>query len=120
MEVLKKALVNRKKLANSENEKYQLGSSIESFISENLSRMKDNIGFEAIKLRRTRAIHGWFTRDGVIHIKLDEMVRSLKFSIKLISLSTAWIMKRKGKIYFMMCVTGSKLLCSVQLFRKFI
>ena len=78
MEVLKKALVNRKKLANSENEKYQLGSSIESFISENLSRVNENIGFEAIKLRRTRAIHGWFTRDGVIHIKLDENGKVIK------------------------------------------
>ena len=71
-------MVNRKKLANSENEKYQLGSSNESFISENLSRMNENIGFEAIKLKRTRAIHVSFTRDGVIHIKLDENSKVIK------------------------------------------
>ena len=71
-------MVNRKKLANSENEKYQLGSSNESFISENLSRMNENIGFEAIKLKRTRAIHGCFTRDGVIHIELDENSKVIK------------------------------------------
>ena len=34
--------------------------------------MNENIAFEARKLKRRGAIHGYFTRDGVVHIKLDE------------------------------------------------
>ena len=45
----KKALLNRKKLANLDNEKHQLGSSTKIFISENLSRINENIVFEARK-----------------------------------------------------------------------
>ena len=32
--------------------------------------MNENIVFEARKLKRRGAIHGCFTRDGVVHIKL--------------------------------------------------
>ena len=45
----KKALLNRKKLANLDNEKHQLGSKTKIFISENLSRINENIVFEARK-----------------------------------------------------------------------
>ena len=44
-----KALLNGKKLANLDNEKHQLGSSTKIFISENLSRINENIVFEARK-----------------------------------------------------------------------
>ena len=39
----KKALLNRKKLAKLDNEKHQLGSSNEIFISENLSQMNEKL-----------------------------------------------------------------------------
>ena len=35
-------------------------------------------------------------------MSMVSMVRALKFFIKVISLSTFWIMKRKKNIYFMM------------------
>ena len=34
--------------------------------------MNENIALKARKLKRRGAIHGYFTRDGVVHIKLDE------------------------------------------------
>ena len=74
----KKALLNQKKLANLDNEKHQLGSSNKIFISENLSWMNENIAFEARKLKRRGAIHGYFTRDGVVHIKLREHDKAIK------------------------------------------
>ena len=69
----KKALLNQKKLANLDNEKHQLGSSTTIFISKN-----ENIAFEARKLKRRGAIHGYFTRDGVVHIKLSEHDKAIK------------------------------------------
>ena len=83
----KKALLNQKKLANLDNEKHQLGSSNKIFISENLSRMNENVVFETRKLKRMGIIHGYFTRDGVVHIKLSKHDRPLKLFIKIISVS---------------------------------
>ena len=74
----KKALLNQQKLANLDNEKHQLGSSNKIFISENLSWMNENIAFEARKLKRRGAIHGYFTRDGVVHIKLRKHDKAIK------------------------------------------
>ena len=69
----KKALLNWKKLANLDNEKHQLGSSTTIFISKN-----ENIAFKARKLKRRGAIHGYFTRDAVVHIKLSEHDKAIK------------------------------------------
>ena len=74
----KKALLNRKKLVILDNEKHQLGSINKIFISENLSWMNENIAFEARKLKRRGAIHGYFTRDGVVHIKLSKHDKVIK------------------------------------------
>ena len=74
----KKALLNLKKFANFDNKTHQLSSSNKIFISENLSRMNENIAFEARKLKRRGAIHGYFTRDGVVHIKLGEHDKAIK------------------------------------------
>ena len=74
----KKALLNRRKLANFDNKTHQLSSSNKIFISENLSRMNENIACEARKLKRRGAIHGCFTRDGVVHIKLGEHNKAIK------------------------------------------
>ena len=74
----KKALLNRKKLVILDNEKHQLGSINKIFISENLSWMNENIAFEARKLERRGAIHGYFTRDGVVHIKLSKHDKVIK------------------------------------------
>ena len=40
--------------------------------------MNENIAFEARKLKRRGAIHGYFTRDGVVHIKLGEHDKAIK------------------------------------------
>ena len=99
----KKALLNRKKLANLDNEKHQLGSNNKIFISENLSRMNENIAFETRKLKEgapfMATLQGmlWFISSSV------SMIEPLKSFIKIISVSMFWIMKRKRKIYFMMC-----------------
>ena len=74
----KKALLNRKKLVILDNEKHQLGSINKIFISENLSWMNENIAFEARKLKRRGAIYGYFTRDGVVHIKLSKHDKVIK------------------------------------------
>ena len=40
--------------------------------------MDENIPFEARKLKRRRAIHGYFTRDGMVYIKLGEHDKAIK------------------------------------------
>ena len=69
-------MFKRKKLANPDNEKYQLGSRI--FISENLSQIYENITFTARKLKRRGAIHGCFRRNDVVYIKLGEHDKGIK------------------------------------------
>ena len=49
--------------------------------------MNENVVFETRKLKRMGIIHGYFTRDGVVHIKLSEHDRPLKLFIKIISVS---------------------------------
>ena len=73
-----KALLNGKKLANLDNEKHQLGSNNKIFISENLSRVNENVAFEPRKLKTRGAIHCCFTRDGVVHIKLGVYDNAIK------------------------------------------
>ena len=72
----KKALFKRKKLANLDNEKYQLGSRI--FISENLPKIYENITLTARKLKRRGTIHGCFRRNDVVHIKLGKDDKGIK------------------------------------------
>ena len=64
--------------------------------------MNENITFGARKLKRRGVIHGCFTRDGVFTVSSATMIRALKVSIKVISVSTIWAMKGKRKIYFTM------------------
>ena len=40
--------------------------------------MNENIAFEARKLKRRGAIHGYCTRDGVVHVKLGEHDKTIK------------------------------------------
>ena len=65
--------------------------------------MNENITFNAKKLKRRGAIYDYFTMDGVVHMKLSEHDKAIKILHKKHSVSTSWIMKRKRKIYFMMC-----------------
>ena len=44
--------------------------------------MNENIAFEARKLKRRGAIHGYFTRDAVVHIKLGEHDKAIKIPHK--------------------------------------
>ena len=71
-------MVYWKKLTNLDNEKYQLGSSNKIFIIENLSRMNENIIFDARKLKRRGATHGCLARNGVVHIKLSDPDKGIK------------------------------------------
>ena len=110
----KKALLNWKKLANLDNEKHQLGSSTTIFISKN-----ENIAFKARKLKRRGAIHGYFRRDGVVHIKLSEHDKAIKILHK--NHFCKYILDHDEEEEDLFHdVTGSKQLCSVQLLRKLI
>ena len=40
--------------------------------------MNEDTAFEVRKLKRRGAIHGYFTRDGVVHIKLREHDKAIK------------------------------------------
>ena len=60
--------------------------------------MNEITAFEVRKLKRRGAIHGYFTRDGVVQIKLGEHDKAIKILHKNHSVSISWIMKRKTKI----------------------
>ena len=69
----KKALVNRKKLININNEmKYNFSQSNKICINENLTCANKSIAFCGRKLKRNSKIHSCFTRDGIVFIKKTE------------------------------------------------
>ena len=81
--------------------------------------MNENITFEARKLKRRGAIHGYFTRDGVVHIKLREHDKAIKILHK--NHFCKYILDHEEeKEEEDLRVTGSKQLYSVQLLRNLI
>ena len=78
----KKALINRKKLANINSEmKYNFSKNNKIFINENLTRTNESIAFCSRKLKQNRQIHSCYTRDGIVHIKKNKHLKALKVHI---------------------------------------
>ena len=77
----KKALLNRKKLSNLDNMKYNFRNSSKIFINENLTRVNENIAFQGRKLKRKGMVNACCTRNGVIHIKKSERSKPIKSGI---------------------------------------
>ena len=70
----KKALVNRKKLAN-------FNTWTKIFVSENLALANESIAYKCCSLRHNWRIHSYFTRNDVIHWKINEESKSVKIVI---------------------------------------
>ena len=68
----KKALLNRKKLSNLDNTKYNFSNSTKIFINENLTRMNESLAYEGRNLKRKGVISACYTRNGVVHVKKTE------------------------------------------------
>ena len=99
----KKALLNRKKLANLDNEKHKLGSSNKIFVCENLSRINENIAFEVRNWKEGEPFMAFLQVMVWFISSLVSIIKPLKLFITIISVSIFRIMKRNRKIYFMMC-----------------
>ena len=67
----KRALYNRKRLTESNLESIGLGKN-RIFISENLTNYNNMLAYKCRKLKRAKAIHSTFTRDGVVTIGIEE------------------------------------------------
>ena len=70
----KKALVNRKKLAN-------FNTWTKIFVSENLALANESIAYKCCSLKHNWRIHSYFTRNDVIHWKINEESKSVKIVI---------------------------------------
>lgn len=70
----KKALVNRKKLAN-------FNTWTKIFVSENLVLANESIAYKCCSLKHNWRIHSYFTRNDVIHWKINEESKSVKIVI---------------------------------------
>lgn len=70
----KKALVNRKKLAN-------FNTWTKIFVSENLALANESIAYKCCSLKHNWRIHSYFTRNDVIHWKIIEESKSVKIVI---------------------------------------
>ena len=74
----KKALLNKKKLSNINNDQLNLNAEIKLFINENLTPMNESIAFNCSKLKRSNIIHTYYTRAGIVHIKQEESSKPFK------------------------------------------
>ena len=70
----KKALVSRKKLAN-------FNTWTKIFVSENLALANKSIAYKCCSLKHNWRIHSYFTRNDVIHWKINEESKSVKIVI---------------------------------------
>ena len=61
----KKALLNKKKLSNINNGKFNFNAETKLFINENQTPMNESIAFNCRKLKRSSIIHIYYTREGI-------------------------------------------------------
>ena len=74
----KKALLNKKKLSNINNNKFNFNVETKLYINENLTSMNESIAFNCRKLKRSNIIHTYYTREGIVHIKQVESSEPFK------------------------------------------
>ena len=74
----KKALLNKKKLNNINNNKFNFNAETKLYINENLTPMNKSIAFNCRKLKRSNIIHACYTREGIVHIKQEESSKPFK------------------------------------------
>ena len=74
----KKALLNKKKLSNIKNNKFNFNAEAKLYINENLSPMNESIAFNCRKLKRSNIMHTCDTREGIVHIKQEESSKPFK------------------------------------------
>ena len=69
----KKALLNKVKLSNINNDKFNSNAETKLYISENLTPMNESIAFNCRKLKRSN-----YTREGIVHIEHEESSKPFK------------------------------------------
>ena len=74
----KKALLNKKKFSNINNDKFNFNAERKLFINENLTPMNESIAFNCRKLKRSNIIHTHYTRARIVHIKQEESSKPFK------------------------------------------
>ena len=74
----KKAMLNKKKISNINNNKFNFNAKRKLFINENLTPMNESIAFNCRKLKRSNIIHRYYTRARIVHIRQKESSRPFK------------------------------------------
>ena len=74
----KKVLLNKKKLSNINNNKFNFNVETNLYINENLTPMNKSTAFNCRKLKRSNIIHTCYTREGIVHIKEEESKKPFK------------------------------------------
>ena len=64
-----------KKLSSIDNSKHNFMQNTKIFANENLTPMNESIAYNCRKLKHNRLIHGCFSRDDIVRIKLREKDR---------------------------------------------
>ena len=74
----KKALLNKKKLSNINNDKSNFNAETKLYINENLTPVNKSIAFNCRKLKRSNIIYTCYTREGIVHNKQEESSKPFK------------------------------------------
>ena len=75
----KKALLNRKNLANINSEvKYNFTRNNKIFINESLTKANESLSFCGWKLKRAGLIYSYYTKDRFVHLKKNENGKAIK------------------------------------------
>ena len=73
----KKALLNKKKLSNINNKKFNFNTGTKLYINKNLIPVNESIAFNCRKLK-SNIIHTCYTREGIVHIIQEESSKPFK------------------------------------------
>ena len=74
----KKVLLNKKKLSNINDIKFNFNVETKLYINENLNSMNESIAFNCRKLKRNNIIHACYTREEIVHIEQEESSKPFK------------------------------------------
>ena len=98
----KKALLNKKKLSNINNNKFSFNAETKVYINENLTPMNESITFNCRKPKRSNIIHACYARERIVHIKQEQSSSHLQFSTYLSCISffliLVLLMMRRGML----------------------